>query len=80
MLGRALRKVANRVYVISARRDKSQMVERLRELGMKASRIFAVGSNANKVKKVHRLRIDKHYDNRQDVTSALGSIGVLFKE
>lgn len=80
MLIRALRKAVNRVYIISARRDKAQMVERLRELGMKASRIFAVGSNANKIKKVHRLHINKHYDNRQDVTTALGNIGVLFKE
>ena len=80
LLDRALRKKSNRVYVISARREKSQMVDRLKELGMKSSRIFAVGSNSNKVKKVHRLRIEKHYDNRQDVTSALGSIGVLFKE
>jgi hypothetical protein len=68
------------VYVISARRDKRQMVERLKELKMKASHIFAVGSNSKKVQKVHSLRISKHYDNRQDVTTALGSLGTLFKK
>lgn len=80
MLKRALRKSKGNVYVISARRDKRQMVERLKELKMKSSHIFAVGSNSKKVQKVHALRIGKHYDNRQDVTTALGSLGTLFKK
>jgi hypothetical protein len=79
MLSRALRKKENHVVVISARREKKQMVAKLKDLKMKANHIFAVGSNSNKIKKVHGLRIDKHYDNRQDVTSALGPKGVLFK-
>jgi hypothetical protein len=80
LLNRALRKKQNNVFVISARRSKSQMVERLKGLGISTKRIYAVGSNANKLKKIQKLQIHRHYDNRQDVTTALGSIGVLFKK
>jgi hypothetical protein len=81
LLKRKLAKRGNKVYIISARRDKKQMVKRLSDLSSRLTinHILAVGSNSKKVQKVRTLGIQQHYDNRADVTRALGPLGKLFK-
>ena len=81
LLKRKLAKKGNKVYIISARRDKKQMVKRLSDLSTRltVNHILAVGSNSKKVQKVKTLGIQQHYDNRADVTAALGPIGRFFK-
>jgi hypothetical protein len=59
------------IYIISARHSKSNMLAIAKELGIPASRVFATGSNANKVQKVKNLRIDTHYDNNPNVIKSL---------
>jgi soluble P-type ATPase len=59
------------IYIISARHSKSNMLAIAKELGIPASRVFATGSNANKVQKVKNLRIDVHYDNNPNVIKSL---------
>lgn len=66
------------VYIISARHNKQSMLPLAKELGIPASRVFAEGSNVKKLRKIKELRIDKHYDNNEDVINQLGRIGVQF--
>lgn len=66
------------VYVISARGRKEPMLTRAKELGIPASRVFAVGSNKEKINKIKQLQIIRHYDNNEDVIKELGSIGQQF--
>ena len=66
------------VYIISARGNKEPMLNRAKELGIPASRVFAVGSNKEKIQKVKELRIIRHYDNNEDVIKELGSVGQQF--
>lgn len=66
------------VYIISARGNKAPMLNRAKELGIPASRVFAVGSNKEKIQKVKELRIIRHYDNNEDVIKELGSVGQQF--
>jgi hypothetical protein len=82
LLKKALAGKGNKVYIISARRDKKQMVKRLSDLSdrLYAKHIFAVGSNSKKIQKVRALGIKRHYDNRKDVSDALGKVGSFFKE
>lgn len=68
----------NDVYVISARSDKSGILEVTDKLGIDPSKVFATGSNKAKVAKVKELGIQKHIDNNQDVIDELGSIGEKF--
>jgi hypothetical protein len=68
----------NEVYVISARSDKSGILEVTDKLGIDPSKVFATGSNGAKVAKVKELGIQKHIDNNQDVIDELGSIGEKF--
>ena len=65
------------VYIISARQQKDEMLNRTKELGIPASRVYATGSNKAKVQKVKDLGITKHYDNNTDVIKELGNIGIL---
>jgi hypothetical protein len=67
------------VYVISARNDASVMYDITDKLGIPRSRVFATGSNQNKVDKIKSLGITKHYDNNSDVIKKIGSIGELVK-
>jgi len=67
------------VYIISARQDKEPMFKRADELGIPHSRIFATGSNKNKIEKVKELGIKTHIDNNKDVVKELGSIGEKFR-
>lgn len=65
------------VYIISARQQKDEMLNRAKELGIPESRVYATGSNKAKVQKVKDLGITKHYDNNSDVIKELGEIGKL---
>lgn len=67
------------VYVISARNDVSGMYDITDKLGIPRSRVFATGSNQNKIDKIKSLGITKHYDNNNDVIKKIGSIGELVK-
>jgi hypothetical protein len=66
------------VYIVSARHDRKSMFPVADELGIPHDRVFATGSNAEKIKKVLELGIVKHYDNNSDIISELGSIGEKF--
>lgn len=66
------------LYIISARNDKSGMLRVADELGIPHDRVFATGSNRAKIRKIKELRIQKHYDNNEDVIDQLGSIGIDF--
>lgn len=63
------------VYIISARDKKFPIVDDLKDL-IPPSRIFATGSNTNKVEKAKDLRIGTHYDNRQDVIDKMDEAGI----
>ena len=66
------------VYIISARLNKEIMLKKADELGIPHSRVFATGSNMAKIRKIEQLRIDKHYDNNEDVIEKLGPVGIQF--
>lgn len=66
------------VYIISARADKMRMMPLANELGIPEDRVFATGSNTAKLQKIKDLRIDKHYDNNEDVIDTLGRVGIQF--
>lgn len=66
------------VYIISARGDKEGMMGTAETLGIPESRVYATGSNSEKVAKIKELGISKHYDNNPDVIQLLGSIGSKF--
>jgi len=66
------------VYIISARHTKDGMLALAKELGIPASRVYAEGSNQKKIQRVKELRIDRHYDNNEDVINELGRIGKQF--
>ena len=66
------------VYIISARNSKTGMYPIADELGIPHDKVFATGSNKAKIQKIKDLRIDKHYDNNEDVINSLGIIGVQF--
>ena len=66
------------VYIISARGSKEGIYPLADELKIPHDRIFATGSNRLKVQKVKNLRIDRHYDNNEDVIDELGRVGQKF--
>jgi hypothetical protein len=66
------------VYIISARGNANTMYPIADELGIPHSKVFATGSNRAKIQKIKDLRIDKHYDNNEDVIDSLGSVGIEF--
>ena len=66
------------VYIISARQEKDGMLTRAKRLGIPESRIYATGSNKDKVEKVKELGITIHYDNNEEVIKELESVGRLF--
>lgn len=67
------------VYVISARNNVTEMYDITDKLGIPHSRVFATGSNQNKVDKIKSLGITKHYDNNSNVIKRIGSVGELVK-
>jgi len=68
----------NTLYIISARQDKAPMLNRADKLGIPHSRVYATGSNKNKIEKIIELEIERHYDNNSDVIKELGSKGYQF--
>ena len=66
------------VYIISARRDRTGMLTRAKELGIPPSRVYATGSNKAKAEKVKELGITRHIDNNGDVVKSLPGIGEKF--
>jgi len=66
------------VYIISARGSKQGIYPLADELKIPHDKIFATGSNNYKIQKIKDLRIDRHYDNNEDVIKKLGRIGKQF--
>ena len=66
------------VYIISARASKQGILPLAKELGIPANKVFATGSNTNKIRMIKSLRINKHYDNNEDVIKQLGNVGQQF--
>lgn len=69
----------NDLYIISARHLKSGMINKAKELGIPLNRVYATGSNTNKILKIKSLNIKTHYDNNENVIKQLQGIGKLFK-
>lgn len=67
------------VYVISARSDKEGLLELISELNIDPSKVFATGSNSEKINKIKELGIVKHYDDNPNVIEQLGEVGELFE-
>jgi hypothetical protein len=67
------------VYIISARNDRSSLLDVADELRIPYSRVFATGSNKAKEEKVKELGINKHIDNNALVVKALPGVGQKFK-
>ena len=55
------------------------MLSKAKELGIAESKVYATGSNENKVAKIKELGIQVHYDNNENVIKELNGIGKLFK-
>jgi len=68
----------NDIYIISARHLKNGMLTKAKELGIPMNRVYATGSNTNKINKIKSLKISTHYDNNANVIKELGTIGKLF--
>ena len=66
------------VYIISARHLKTGMIKKAQSLGIPISRVYATGSNEEKIAKIKSLGIDEHYDNNENVINQLNGIGRLF--
>jgi len=66
------------LYIISARRDKAPMLKVADKLGIPHNRVFATGSNLNKIQKIKELNINRHFDNNEEVINSLGHRGVQF--
>lgn len=73
----------NLVYIISARSDKDSMLGVAKDLGIPADRVYATGSNKDKVEKVKSLAIEIHTDNNPDVIAQVNALpkarGVKFE-
>lgn len=63
------------VYIISARSVRFPIINNLDGL-IPDSRIWAVGSNRNKIEKIKDLRIDRHIDNNKDVIDQLKELNI----
>ena len=68
----------NDIYIISARHLKSGLLNKAKELGIPLNRVYATGSNINKINKIKSLKIQTHYDNNENVIKQLEGIGKLF--
>ena len=68
----------NDVYIISARHLKQGMINKAKALGIPISRVYATGSNTNKIYKIKSLKIEQHYDNNENVIKQIEGIGKLF--
>ena len=68
----------NTLYIISARHDVSGMYDIADKVGIPHSRVYATGSNKDKIEKIKELGIDKHYDNNQDVINELKKLNISY--
>lgn len=57
----------NEIFIISAAQHISELLPFASKYGINRNRVFATGSNTNKVEKLKQLGIVKHYDNSQQV-------------
>ena len=74
------KKKGDTLYIITARRESGKdILQYANEMGIPDSRIFATGSNLEKVRKVKDLGITKHIDNNADVIQNLAGIGQKFE-
>lgn len=64
------------IYIISARRDKEGMLGVVEVLGIPASRVYATGSNKEKIAKIKELSIATHYDDNPDVVNELKKVNI----
>ena len=73
------RNAGSELYIISARQNViPAMLKMAEKLGIPESHVYATGSNLKKIEKIKQLRINRHYDNNEEVISNLGNIGVEF--
>jgi hypothetical protein len=61
----------NLIYIISAAQDIKELLPFAEKYGIRKDRVFATGSNQNKVDKIKELNIVRHYDNAQQVKDIL---------
>lgn len=61
----------NLIYIISAAKDIEELLPFAEKYGIRKDRVFATGSNQNKVDKIKELKIVRHYDNAQQVKDIL---------
>jgi hypothetical protein len=54
------------------------MLNKAKQLGIPLNRVYATGSNINKIAKIKSLNIKTHYDNNANVIKELNGIGKLF--
>ncbi len=78
-LAKRLIEEGNDIYIISARNSKEGILDKAKQLGISVNKVYATGSNDNKVKKIKELGIEIHYDNNENVIKDLNKIGKLFK-
>ena len=57
----------NEIYIISAAKHIGELLPFADKYGIRKTRVFATGSNTNKVEKLKELGIIRHYDNSQQV-------------
>lgn len=69
-------------YIITARHpnDSLEVFKVTDSLIIPRSKVIFTSSNANKIKKVKELRINKFFDNNEDVINQLIGVGVLFTD
>lgn len=63
----------NLIYIISASQDIEELLPFAEKHGIRKDRVFAIGSNYNKVDKIKELEIVRHYDNSQQVKDIIDS-------
>mgnify|MGYP003602337707 CR=1 FL=1 len=64
------------LYIVTARHSKDEISLE----GIPDSRIYATGSNSNKIDKVKELGLDTFYDNNLDNVKQLPRVGRLFQK
>ena len=65
------------LYIVSARNEVGEdMLSVGADLGIPKERIFAVGSNLEKLKKIEALKLNYFYDKNPDVVKSLNKYGI----
>ena len=63
----------NIIYIISAAKSIDELLPFANKWGINKDRVYATGSNQNKVDKIKELGIVRHYDNAQQVKDIIDS-------